>query len=104
MAPWTVAVTVLLAVVPVALSVSELRGSQLLVNRFAEPPAQFHTRCVTFLNSVLHQAGEKPDKVGSVLLAHCGEVKSGLATAPLATEKREKCEELGKRLVGQLKE
>merc|ERR1719460_2250558 len=76
MAPWTVAVTVLLAVVPVALSVSELRGSQLLVNRFAEPPAQFHTRCVTFLNSVLHQADEKPDKVGAVLLAHCGEVSS----------------------------
>jgi len=95
---------VFLAIIaPISLGASDLRGTHLLGDLLAEPPAQFHTRCVTFLNGVLEQADDKPDKVGKVLLSHCGEQQSGLATAPLAKQKRVKCQALGKHLVEQLK-
>mmetsp|Transcript_89547 Transcript_89547/g.148343 ORF Transcript_89547/g.148343 Transcript_89547/m.148343 type:complete len:189 (-) Transcript_89547:50-616(-) len=68
-----------------------------------EPPAQFHTRCVTFLNGVLEQADGKLEKVGNILQAHCGEVRSGLATEPLPEATRARCKALGAHLMAELR-
>lgn len=68
-----------------------------------EPPAEFHTRCITFMNGVLLKANEDPEKVAHVLRGQCGEKKAGLETAPLPKKEVQACSAMAAKFAEQLK-
>jgi len=78
-------------------------AASLNVDDTKEPPAEFHTRCVTFCNSVIAEAQGSPDKVAKVLMGRCGEKHAGLETARAHTTSKARCQATSDQLVNSMR-
>jgi len=76
-----------------AVGASELLGLQ------AVPPAEFHTRCMTFLNAVVAEAGGEPGRVQEVMERRCGGDAQAMLHRRVPSALAVRCRGLGARLV-----
>lgn len=81
---------------------AEALGAAGLLGLLAVPPAEFHTRCMTFLNTVISEASGEPARVQEIMEHRCGGDAHSMLHRRVSSALARRCRDLGARLVAHM--
>jgi len=81
---------------------AEALGTAGLLGLQAVPPAEFHTRCMTFLNAVISEASGEPARVQEIMEHRCGGDAQSVLHRGVSSALARRCRDLGARLVAHM--